>query len=112
MRYLHTETFLLAIGLNVACKGDAHSLPLSLLPSAPLVPFHSLPPSARSVRSSKDILAISGRAILTNQNDLVALRREREPYNDSLTPLRLFPPPKVPGLVLAAGLLYNPPPPE
>ena len=44
----------------------------------PLLTFSSLPLIARLTQSSKDILAISGNAILTNQNGLDALEEVKE----------------------------------
>ena len=52
---------------------------LKLINSPPPAPtFHSLPLIARLVQTFQDTLAISGSAILTNQNGLVALERVKE----------------------------------
>lgn len=52
------------------------SSPFTLPP--PLLTFSSLPLIARLTQPSKDILAISGNAILTNQNGLDALEEVKE----------------------------------
>lgn len=64
---------------------------------------------ARLVQPSKDILAISGSAILTKQNGLDALERVKELQDDSLTPFQLFPLTHVPGPVLGTGIVYKHP---
>ena len=77
MSYIHTEKFLLEIGL-CGLKGRSTfspSLPSSFLP---FLTFPILPLIARLAQASKDILAISGNDIVTNQNGLDALEGVKE----------------------------------
>lgn len=74
---IHIEKFLLEIGW-CGLKENWTFSPSLPSPFLPLLTFSSLPLFARLTQSSKDILAISGNAILTNQNGLDVLEEVKE----------------------------------
>lgn len=109
MLYVHIENRLLEIG-ECGLQGTWPFSP-SLNISIPLPPHFPLPaPHGQvSTQPSNAILAISGSAILTNQNGLDALQKVKELQDDSLTPFQLFPLTRVPGPVLGTGIVYKHP---